>query len=364
MKIKEKVDKYKVLLYIFLIIIYNSKSGGFMSNYSSPRLEKMLRTLCLPNKFSINDNAYIKLIINHYIKKALKDSNYMNELTDTIGFHSEINKVFPIITDLNDDVELTISNQSLWFGFIPKDIKIVYFFEIINNTCANQGYYYYLNDYNYLYDFANYIKNKKIINDISFLAYVHKFVYKYFSTFNKYIDRESLHHLILDSNEKFYKPIKEHNITDFKNRGAAMCSEYSALVQNILSVFGYQTTYIHGEIDKDNEKQCCHAFNLAVIDNMYSIIDSSIPIECFDIHNNSKTFPFIFCLNDFDDDDLEDFLLGNKELLLEDMDVYEDNNDYYTFGNNKQRVYRTDNTIFDECAYRDNLIIKSLQKQK
>lgn len=335
-----------------------------MSNYSSDRIEKMMSLLGMAKYTKKYNDKYIQLVVDHYIKKAIKDSNYMNKETDTIGFDSEINKVFPDITDLNDYVELSVSNQSLWFGFIPKDIKIVYYFEITDNVCSNQGYYYYMNDYNYLYEFANYIKDKEVPDDITFLAHVHKFVHSYFSTFNKTIDREDLHHLIYDANGMLYKPIKEHNITDFKHKGAAMCSEFSSLFQNILSLFGYQSTYIHGEVDKDKDKGCCHAFNLAVVDNMYTIIDSSIPVDCYDEHNNLTLFPFIYCMEDFSEEDLEDFLMGDKELLLEDMEAYKCNNEYYVFGNNKQRVYRTDSTILEECAYNENEIIKTLQKQK
>ena len=317
-----------------------------MSNFSSYRIERMLKlikTSLVPEKYN---DAYIKKIIDHYINKAQKESQDMNFNGDTIGFESDINKSFQEITDLNEVCELTISNNPIWFGFIPKDKKIVYSFEIVNNISTNSGYYYYMNDYSYLYEFAKYIKDKEISDDVNFISHVHNFIHKYFSSFSRSIDRERLHHLIYDTNGKFHKPVKEHNISDFKGNGSAMCSEYSALVQNILSVFGYQTAYIHGEIDNDTEKNCCHAYNLAVIDNSYTIIDSSIPMNCYDVNNNKSKFPFVFCMYDFDENNLEQFLSGDVEIELDDLDAYTINNNYYTFSNNKKRVYRAEYDFF------------------
>ena len=315
-----------------------------MSSYSSESLTKILDKL---NKY---DDAKIKLIIDNYINDARKRVEEMNFDSDTIGYQSEINGCMTNFTDLSEFQEMHILGTPFWLGFIPEDKKIVYCFEIKNCAISNSGYYYYMNDYNYIYEFAKYIKSKNVVNDLSFMVYVYDFIYKYFSTITKPITREQLHHLIYDNNNKFYKPINEHNITDFKGNGSAKCSEYAAMFQNILSVFGYDTIYIHGELDDSEEKHSCHAFNMTVIDDMYSIVDLALPINCIDYNKRmQKRYPYIFCLDDFSEDDLDDFLLGDKELVLDDLEAQIINNQCYTFSKTKKRVYRVDQLhVYDE----------------
>lgn len=122
-----------------------------------------------------------------------------------------------------------------------------------------------------------------------------------------------------------------------------MCSEYAALLQNLLSVFGYQTIYIHGEVDNEDHKNTRHAYNL-------SIIDISLPIMCYDYKkgSNKGNFPYICCLDDFNNDKLNEFLSGEKELELDELRTQIINNEIYTFGKPKQRVYKIDKLQSDD----------------
>ena len=312
-----------------------------MSNFSSDLLENIL--------YKINNSSDydIKKIMYYYIYKAMKKCKEMNFDTDTIGYKSDINKSIPDIMNLNID-GIRIQGTSFWIGFIPKDIKIVYDFEIKNFRITNNGYYYYINDYNYIYDFAKYIKNKKINNDLSFLIKVHDFIYDYFFTIYNTIDREQLHQLIYDVNGNFYKPNKEHNLTDFKRNNSAKCSEYASMLQNIMSTFGYEIVYMHGEVDDHKEKKVSHAFNLGVIENEYSIIDISMPINCFDENLNiRKRFPYVCCMNKFNENNLERFLIGEEEVELDDLEAHIINKECYSFPMTRKRVYRVDSLEFD-----------------
>ena len=308
-----------------------------MSVYSSNTLKRIL------NKLNKYDDEDIKKVMDYYIKKEEKNVYNKNFTTDTIGYKSDINKSHHDILDLKEIKEINISGTSFWIGFIPKDIKIVYYFEIKNFEIANYGYYFYMNDYNYIYDFAKYIKNKNVKNDFSFLIHAHDFIYNYFFTIYNTVTREQLHHLIYD------KPTNEHNITDFKGNNSAQCSEYAAMLQNILSVFGYETVYIHGELDEGEEKNVNHAFNLAVMDNNYSIVDIAIPTNCYD-HNNriKRRYPYLYEMDNFDENDLENFLSGETDVYLNDLESHIINNECYSFCKVKKRVYRTDQMIFDD----------------
>ena len=315
-----------------------------MASYSSDLVEKILDKL---NKL---DDKERKVIVDYYIDKAKERVESMNFDSDTIGYQSEINGYMQNFTNLDEYQEMHILGTPFWLGFIPNDKKIVYCFEIKNCAISNSGYYYYIDDYNYLYEFAKYIKNKRIVNDLTFMVNVHEFIYKYFNTLNEPITREQLHHLIYNVNDMFYEPFKEHNITDFKGNGSAKCSEYAAMFQNILSVFGYDTVYIHGELDDDEEKHSCHAFNMTVIDDEYSLVDISMPIACYNYSNKAKKrYPYIYCLDGFSEDDLDEFLLGEKELVVDDLEAQIMNDQCYTFCKTKKRVYRVDQLhMFDE----------------
>ena len=312
-----------------------------MSNYSSYQLENILYKL---NNSSDYD---IKEIMYYYIYKAMKKTKEINFDTDTIGYKSDINKSIPDICNLNIN-EVRIQGTSFWIGFIPKDIKIVYDFEIKDYRIANNGYYFYMNDYNYIYDFAKYIKNKKINNDLSFLILAYDFIFNYFFTIYNTIDRNQLHHLIYNDKGVLFNPTKEHNITDFKGNNAAQCSEYAAMLQNILSVFGYESFYIHGEVDDYKEKNCAHAYNLGIIENEFAIVDISMPINCFNESLKLKRrYPYVFCIDNFDENNLENFLSGDEEIELDDIEAHIINNECYTFALNKKRVYRIDAMDFD-----------------
>ena len=109
-----------------------------MSTYSSNTLKRIL------NKLNKYDDEDIKKVMDYYIKKEEKNVYNKNFTTDTIGYKSDINKSHHDILDLKEIKETNISGTSFWIGFIPKDIKIVYYFEIKDFEIANYGYYFYM----------------------------------------------------------------------------------------------------------------------------------------------------------------------------------------------------------------------------
>ena len=144
-----------------------------MANFSSDSIEKII------NKINKYDNSDIKKIMYYYIQKAKNKAQNMNFDLNTIGYESDINRSKPDITNLNTINEIHILGSSFWIGFIPKNLKIVYSFDIKNFEIANHGYYFYMDDYNFIYEFAKYIKGKKINNDLAFLIHSHDFIYNY-----------------------------------------------------------------------------------------------------------------------------------------------------------------------------------------
>ena len=305
-----------------------------MSEFSSDCLEEILSKL-----HNVNEKDIANLI-NKYIDLAMKESKNNNYDIKTLGCESEINPTNYHIADKSDIDHILIDGVSFWIGFIPEDVKVVYGWNVDKNfVLSNQGCYYYINDKNYLYNFAKFIKDKKISNDSDLIFLVYSYIKDYFYSFNK-IDRDELHRLIYKNDKLFYKPTNEHSILDFKEKGAAKCTEYSALLQNILSTFGYSIIYLTGSlIGEDN-----HAFNIAIIDNEYHLIDFSIPVNCFDINCNFiKKIPYMYELKDFTNEDLDEMIYSNKVLELDDFECHLINGNYYNFPKVKKRKYKVEN---------------------
>ena len=115
-----------------------------------------------------------------------------------------------------------------------------------------------------------------------------------------------------------------------------MCSEYSALVQNILSFFNYDVSYIFGE--RNNHP---HAFNMIILNDEYYLLDSADGINCYKIDNKYlTTLPYLIPLEDFKDKDYQEFIAEEKELEVENYFSMIINNHYYAFPTDDNRNYK------------------------
>ena len=179
------------------------------------------------------------LIAKLAIKRACRISKKNNELTDFIGIGANINPS----RDGNGE---TFMLYDTYHGYIPLGTKIIYgaFFNFENHTYANHGYYYYLDDESYIVDFFKYLRTRKVENEYDILVAVKEFLAIYFEKNIDGISRDELHQLIYKSDGTFFHPVKEHSIKDFKGNGSALCSEYSAIAENILSVLGFDMMYL------------------------------------------------------------------------------------------------------------------------
>ena len=103
------------------------------------------------------------------------------------------------------------------------------------------------------------MKGKEVEKVEDLVLYIHKFLRLFLDKNVVYYDRDEIHRLLYKvDNKNFYKPIKEHGITDFYHNGSALCSEYSVMGCNLLSIFGINAMII---MDKE------HVFNILVNDN-------------------------------------------------------------------------------------------------
>ena len=195
------------------------------------------------------------------------------------------------------------SNRAMWPGFIPEDIKIVYSYkEDTNGYTVNSGGYYYM-DNSLIYDFALYIKREKIENYLDFLDKMWFFIENYFDKricpASPGITRDEMLAPLKRDNNWNFEPTIEHSITTFKGMNNALCSEYTAVAQNILAVFGYIPMYFIGSVQTDFASGP-HAFNIAIIEKHAFLVDFTVPVSTYDIQGNLVAYsPYLHLIDNF-----------------------------------------------------------------
>lgn len=151
------------------------------------------------------------------------------------------------------------------------------------------GLHYYIDDNEYLKDFARYLRNNLTedeiyeLTDKDFIYHVFNFLNSYFESLTKkeYDDRVSMHTYLVDSNEKNISS-RKHSNKDFYGRNNAECSEYSSMGLNILGAFGYNASIVYG-VEADEDGMEGHMYNIVNIDGEICLVDYSMHTYCTDM---------------------------------------------------------------------------------
>lgn len=242
---------------------------------------------------------------------------------DYIGYNLDYNPTYYPFLDKEEN-SVGIDLRCFYNGYIPKNTKMVYKVKIESNmVSSNDGSYYYIDDDSYILEFCKYIKDIEVENEFNLFFLILNFLNKYFGNFNN-VDRDTMFKMILKNESTYYDPINEHSIKKFKNSGNAMCSEYAVFAQNILSIFGFDSSIIIGQTIKNDEEEC-HAFNLVSYvekdtgKEVFQLVDFSFSTGVLNV-NFKKVIdaPYIIDLDDFDEEKIEDFMAN--EYKIEYMD--------------------------------------------
>ena len=231
--------------------------------------------------------------IDSIIELAIKKANDSAEKIDTLGFldYRKSNNVFK--------------------GFIPLNTRIKY----ANLSMEDYG----MESTDYIYEFVNYIR-KHIINSKASLIYnLEYFINSYFGFPGK-MTREEIFNDIAwkttTTDEEYFEALKNNKLSDLKGKGAAECTERSALAEQILSLFGFEVYYCMGCVDL-GDKQEAHCFNIVKRKNDYALLDYSVPIASYDSNNNINAYyPFIGSLTN------EEFLDFISNGVIKSFDNY------------------------------------------
>lgn len=260
-----------------------------------------------------------------------------------IGIDCGINPEYSLTEETEKD------NKAMWFGYIPKDVKIIYSFtQNSKGYTINNGGYYYMDD-SVVYEFALYARDKKANNYLEFLDIIWSFVDQYFNNLMIPLNSRSemLSPLLRDENW-YFEPLIEHTIKTFKGRNNAMCSEYTAIVQNILTVFGYQSMYFVGSVQCDFAAGP-HAFNIALIEGHPLLLDYTLPVPTYDLNNNLvATSPYLGIIRNFSVDKLITSTKDDDPLDFPEYDFYLLNGKEQYHELNTRRYYAIGNVTFFE----------------
>ena len=174
-----------------------------------------------------------------------------------------------------------------------------------------------------VYEFALFAKNKKADNYLEFLDLIWEFANKYFNNLDPRVyNRDEMLSPLLKREDWYFNPTIEHSITTFKGRNNAMCSEYSALAQNILSVYGYQSMYFIGSVKCDYGVGP-HAYNIAIIEGHPLLLDYTVPVRTYDLKGNIVAYsPFVGIIKNFNSDTLINSSKNSEPLDFKEYDFY------------------------------------------
>ena len=194
-------------------------------------------------------------------------------------------------------------------GFIPLNTRIKY-------SCINAEDYG-METTDFIYDCVNFIRKYNINNKGLLIYNLFPFIITYFGGIG-INDREDIFYdssLINNPGVNVFEHFKNNKLGDLKGKGAALCTEIGALVQQILSFFGYETYYCMGVIEYDGKREI-HCFNIVDSKNGYCIIDYGAAIPKYNKDSSIKRYNVF--VGDLTEEELNDFINKNIAKTFDD----------------------------------------------
>ena len=291
---------------------------------------------------------YLKLKIKELEEISIED----NCNIDTIGYKLDYNPENYNIEKLELKETFFIDIRCFYSGYIKKGLRLVYGVSYDNlGIVSNDGKYYYVDDDSYVLEFCKYIKEKDIQNDYELFDYVLEFIKNYFKTIEN-LSRDDMFKMIIKEDKIYYKKTNEHKFSSFKGKGNAMCSEYSLMACNILSVFDYNAYLLIGREKTDGLKGGAHAFNLIdFIDYetnkaTHLLLDFANHFQVYDMnHKTIGMSPFIGKLKRLDEELVYDIMNNEKHLIFEDYGYMILGDNAIKLGYDRKRDYYIGNEL-------------------
>ncbi len=292
---------------------------------------------------NLNDEELEKLVKERIEELEKEDKEDCGE-NNVIGFELDYN---PYSYNLTGEEEVDFNLSCLHPGYISKGTKIVYGFCIDGNgIVSNNGNYYYVDTDDYLLEFCKFIKDKELASEYDLFDYILEFIKDYMGGYFNSKNRDQLFKMLYKGYMTYHDPGNEHYFSTFEGTGGGMCTEYSLMAQNILSLFDVDSYFIVGREKTDGEKEESHAFNIVTYTNVYGaevnyLVDFANHVRLYDINYNViDNSPYVAVLDQFEEEDALSLINGDRHYIFEDYDYilvgdtliqlsYEANRDYY-----------------------------------
>ena len=102
---------------------------------------------------------------------------------------------------------------------------------------------------------------------------------------------------------EYFEELENFDLSDLRGNGYAMCTERSAMAQNVLSLFGFNSYYCLGYMQHNDQVEG-HCYNIVQVTNGYRIVDFSVPVLQYNqIHE--RVLPYFANMSN---EDFEQFL--------------------------------------------------------
>lgn len=266
------------------------------------------------------------------------------------------------INILDKDGEPFLEEVKFHTGYVHKGMKVVFGCTTYSNGMAfNGGMYYVVDDEEYVYEFCKLIKEADVRSEEELFEFILVFLNNYLGE-NGSRTREEMFQLIMKPDCTYYDSIREHKLSDFKGKGNALCTEYAIMANNILTVFGFDSTIVLGELKiGDNEVQD-HAFNIvSYTDSEYNrkdiLLDFSVSTSVYSFnYNKIGEVPYIIDLDDLDDNFFERFYYKEEHLCFNDY--------YYVSEGDMLLPLRVNNKIRDYYVSSCKIPVKDMSNVK
>lgn len=297
--------------------------------------------------------------IQELTRKRIEELEQKNsdEEQNIIGYKIDYNPTKFEISIIDGEKSFGVDLRCFYNGYITKNSKIVYGMRYdFDGNASNDGDYYYLDDDSYIYEFSNYIRDIEVHDEYDMLYYILEFLKYYFGTF-KEVDREVMNKLIQKEDGTYFPPIRKHELTDFKRKGNALCSEYATMAQNLMSVFGIESSIVIGNERVKNSNPAddtyeSHAFNIVEINEPDTnsqrayLVDFLNSVTCYDEqYNVVEHMPFLAEIEEYNDELIHKLINSEIKLEYPDYCLMYFNSSVIKLGFERTRSYYISNRI-------------------
>ncbi len=247
----------------------------------------------------------------------------MEKIDNFINISQQINNL------VDKELKDYIVDRLLWLekntkieflGFIDDEVKVkVYYGYISSNSpikSSKSAEAFYLDNINIYYDFI--VKYKEHINEHDLLKMFQDLQNYFTDTFGLTGSQKKRNEVYCEHSVELQNQVIDKDLLsvhELAKKGAAMCLERSAILQNILSLLGLNSYFIYGKLEKVEDEEHSvelHSYNIIKITNEdYLIYDISNPLSLE--HNNEKYyFPAI---NVISEEQLNNLISGHNYIF-------------------------------------------------